>query len=116
TFKVEGHQLDEKDPEDGRAIWTSCVKWLGTSDRTARDVLEDQAEARKVKTPRDDAKAWLEARLEKETAPVPSPLVKKGGEAAGFKEGTLKGAAKDLGVVTTYEGKETLWSLEEPAF
>jgi hypothetical protein len=111
TFRIESTTLDEKDPDDGRAITTSLVKWTGTSDRTARDVLEDQAKARKVETPRDRAATWLVNRLKGEVLPVPSRVVKDEASKAGFNERTIKRAAADEGVVMTKAGTVSHWAL-----
>jgi hypothetical protein len=111
TFTIEPHTLEEKDPEDGRAISTSRVSWGDETDRTARDVLEDQAAKRKVTT-KDKAEDWLRERLA-DGKPAPFAYIKKEAEAEGIPERTLRRAAASIGVLVAASGfpKTTTWAL-----
>jgi hypothetical protein len=107
-FRIQGKTVATD--ETGKPITTAEVVWTGTSDRTAREVLEELVSGNK-RTMRDRAEAWLLERLKNGAAP--SADVKGEAKLAGIPERTLKRAAKDLGVVSASSGfpARTTWAL-----
>jgi hypothetical protein len=110
TFKIETANVGKD--TDGRDILTSRVVWGAETERTARDILEAAQESRKAtNTPRKDARAWLEKRLQGKGA-VSSAVLKDEAASEEISERTLKRAQRDLGLEVAYLGKGgTTWAL-----
>jgi RecA/RadA recombinase len=100
---------DEGDASVGR------VKWIGETDRDARDLLgagsgDDDGE----RTERETATGWLREYLT-QTHRAPSADVKKAAHVAGFSDRTLQRARTSLRVEITDVGfpRVTYWSLPD---
>lgn len=108
SFRIENREVG-KDP-DGQPINTGAVVLGGEVDRTARDVLEEQAGGR-VSTAKDKAVTWLRERLK--DGPVLREIVVAEAEALGIAERTLKRAAVAAGVTSETSGfpARATWSL-----
>lgn len=95
--------------DDGPAD-VGVLRWLGESDRDARDLLAGP-EATDAED-RTEAEAWLEDYLT-EHGRSPAKSVKADARKAGISEATIKRAAKSLGVVYDVAGfpRTSHWSL-----
>jgi 5S rRNA maturation endonuclease (ribonuclease M5) len=97
------------------------LKFVATSDRTAREHLTDAYEAEHGEDRQDRAEAaeWLSAYLEVEGPEANSAEVKARAKKAGISERTLQRARKELGVIwgRTGFGRDsiTTWSLPSQA-
>jgi hypothetical protein len=110
-FRVETKTVG-KDPDDGGAIETAEVVWGEEDSRSARDVLEEQAKARRPRSIRDKAVEWLEKRLS--AGSVPSKVLVDEAEKLGISRTALARARKELGnVVVEVSGfpPVSVWSL-----
>ncbi|WP_328410337.1 AAA family ATPase [Nocardia sp. NBC_00403] len=96
--------------EDGDAE-VGLLRWLGESDRDARDLLAGDA------TPdteeRTAAEAWLEDYLT-EHGQTPAKVVKAEARKQGFSDATVKRAAKSIGVAYDIAGfpRTSVWRLQ----
>ena len=107
-FRIASKEVAKDD--EGKPITTAEVIWTGESDRTAREVLEEQASTR-PHTTRDRASAWLSARLK--TGPVPAKTLEEEAGNAGIPWRTVQRARQQLGVVIQVSGfpRTSEWSL-----
>lgn len=87
------------------------VEWVGVSERTADELLEEPEHEGKSELNR--AMQYLREVLQ--DGPVPVQEVKKRAAGCGISERTLKRAKRSLGVIATHEGfgsgSEWVWSL-----
>ena len=88
------------------------VKWLGTSEHEAGDLLEERRQGRSEE--RVECGEWLKTRLANGVA-VARPVLIEEASKRGWCESLLKRASGDVGVQTPRESKAqggTLWSLK----
>ena len=86
------------------------MDWLGTSERSASDLLDSGTE---VRSARDEAVELLRAELNK--GPKPVPKLRAAAHAAGVSWRTMERAKKQLGVTTTKQGfDEGVWVWKLP--
>jgi hypothetical protein len=84
--------------EDGRCVWSSDAVMV-----SADDIGEEN------ETPRDEAKQWLEGKLEKLSMPAKWILAES--RKDGISEKTLRRAGKELGVIHERVGDSWSWRL-----
>lgn len=93
------------------------LRYIGASDRTARDHIADQFDGDHGddRQERHDAEAWLREYLEIEGPAVRSADAKREAKQAGISERTLQRARKKLCVVIGYTGQPPVstWSLPD---
>ncbi|WP_431840098.1 AAA family ATPase [Gordonia hongkongensis] len=106
--------FDATDDHDGSV---PLLRYIGESDRTARDHIADQFEGDHGddRQERHDAVAWLREYLEIEGPAVRSADAKREAKKAGISERTLQRARKKLCVVIGYTGQPPVstWSLPD---
>lgn len=106
--------FDATDDHDGQI---PRLRYIGQSDRTARDHIADQfdGEHGDDRQERQDAAAWLRGYLEEQGPSAHSAEAKKEAKKAGISERTLQRARKKLGVVIGYTGRPPVstWSLPD---
>lgn len=104
--------FDATDDHDGSV---PRLRFIGESDRTARDHIIDRFEGEhgEDRQERHDAAAWLQEYLEIEGPSARSADAKREAKKAGISERTLQRARKKLGVVIGYTGQPPVstWSL-----
>ncbi len=106
--------FDATDEHDGSV---PRLRYIGQSDRTARDHIADQfdGEHGDDRQERQDAATWLRGYLEVEGPDAHSAEAKREAKKAGISERTLQRARKKLGVVIGYTGQPPVstWSLPD---
>ncbi|WP_280502436.1 AAA family ATPase [Nocardia farcinica] len=98
-------------PTDDGVAEVGLLRWLGESDRDARDLLS--GEGAPDSEDRTAAEAWLEDYLT-EQGSTPAKVVKAEARKQGFSDATVKRAAKSIGVAYAITGfpRTSVWTLQ----
>lgn len=98
---------------DGEAIYTGKVKWLGESDQSITDALSDADSGEDSRTAVGEAGEWLESHLRASGGVDESSSIKSAGQKAGHSYDALKRARKRLKITFSSSGfpRKTWWTL-----
>lgn len=92
-------------------IFSGKLKWEGETDRTIREIVEEQSDSSTDHSAVREAVDWLADYLKQQHGLAESALLKAEGKRAGHSESTLKRARKKLRVRTESAGfpRKTWW-------
>ena len=110
TFQINGVHVADT---DSGAVWTGQVQWLGQSDRTIGEAIEQAAESAGDKTATSEAADWLGDYLTGHDGPAESAVIKREAAKVGHSREALRRARGKLGVLTESYGfpRRTFWLL-----
>lgn len=105
---------------DEGEVWTGRVDWLGESERTIDQVMEELGEGGTVRSATTEAAGWLEDHLTSQGGSDEWATIKTAGARMGHAERTLQRAGDRLHILREIRGfpRASIWSLrsavEEP--